>query len=429
MTSEPDRLQYHAQKFYESSAPDVVLNRYASRAETMSNKDLIRHVFHVCAWITLAHPVSDAARRTSATALSPIIVLTKMLGGRGGALLDDRAHTALLAVRSCCRLVLGMDSCEHRLDWENLQTLLLRVRKRKRGQIEDDLVASCTERVGEKSDIWMFKRLHRLNRRICKWNSFDFKERQEVASDLVRRFTEMMEEVEANCLQLRSLLYEVAAALSPPKARAQRNNYPQPLDDLAAEQLRLSARTQNDVRRLMLQGIALWRDRLQLEDEQIEPILSHVRYCIQRFEEQHGDVHAASAGRQWVRLKTALGCAAAGPAASQGRKQAGRATRKRGGKRTTSGGVYNPSQLVRSLRCVKQVVGGAMKLFCATCHHSITSDWYIELSNGVVRLLVPHAGHKVGGLRCGKYKPEVTDTMTRMDTMLPGLRPGLRTTL
>merc|ERR1712129_194667 len=167
-----------------------------------------------------------------------------------------------------------------------------------------------------------------------------------------------------------------------------------------------------DVRRIMMQGVALWRDVLQFEDQQIEPVLEHLRHCIQRFEEQHGDVHSACAGKQWAKLKIALRFAAADSPFMERKKQ--------GSRPTTKGGVYNPIQLVRCLRRVKQVKDRAMKLVCMACQHSITSDWYIERSDSNIRVLIPHGGHKVGRRRCGRYKPEVAATPTRLDTNLSG---------
>ena len=57
-------------------------------------------------------------------------------------------------------------------------------------------------------------------------------------------------------------------------------------DKLAAERLMKSPAVQKRVHNLMAQGLILWREGLDLEDVQIELILSHLRAMIHKFEEK-----------------------------------------------------------------------------------------------------------------------------------------------
>merc|ERR1712196_232950 len=117
-----------------------------------------------------------------------------------------------------------------------------------------------------------------------------------------------------------------------------------------------------------------WRERLQLEDEQIEPILARLRHCIQCFEKRCGDLTLACAGEQWGKQKIAIGSAPADMAPHQfepkhgSAKSASRAS-------TTKGGVYSPGAAKRSFSHVKQLRGSAVRLICSTCQHTVTSDW------------------------------------------------------
>merc|ERR1719221_1852914 len=97
-------------------------------------------------------------------------------------------------------------------------------------------------------------------------------ERHAMANTFEKRFAELTSNIELDTLHLRALLYEVATALSPPRPKCARNAERVCMDDLAAECLQKSALIQKSLRKIVSSCISLWRDQLQLEDEQIEPI-------------------------------------------------------------------------------------------------------------------------------------------------------------
>ena len=69
------------------------------------------------------------------------------------------------------------------------------------------------------SDTWMFKRVRRLNKRVHMWKNCSLDECQAKATDFERRLAALVNEDEVNTVHLRSLLYDGAAALSPPQAK------------------------------------------------------------------------------------------------------------------------------------------------------------------------------------------------------------------
>jgi len=418
MPSAAEKLQRHARMFYRSPAPDEVLERYSRKSEVMGGKELVRHMSHVCAWIALAQPLKDAAKRTRNDGLSPVLVLQKMLCLRGRAMLDDRARAALSAVLSSCTLMLRSGSCRRKRDWQKLRDLLPKSLPRNRDHMKELVAQSCHDQGGEERDIWMLKRVRRLNRRICKWENFEFNERQAYASELIRRFAETSSSDEMSSVHLRGLLYEVAAVVSCPRGKSARSDPREPLDDFAAERLRASALIQKELRRIMVQAIVLWRGRLRLEDEQIEPVLARMRYFIERFENRHGDLNLACEGRQWTKLKAAVGSTSTEPVTLLQPASCGQAAGKKRRMRTSSEGCYTPSERIRAFPCVKHRTSCAVRLFCATCQRSIVSDWYLEDATGKSYLLVPRRGHLIGRHKlCGLYRPKDSVIEKRDDTV------------
>lgn len=429
MCSAAEKLQRHAEKFYRSSAPERVLERYSRKSEAMGTEELVRHISHVCAWIALAQPLKSAAKRTSDNGLSPVILLRKMLSLRGRARLDDRARAALSAVRSSCKLILGSHASDLMHDWQKLRDALPKDSKRKRAQMGESVAKPCHNLGGEESNIWMFRRARRLTRRICNWEKLKPNQRQASVDSFARRLAAISMGDTICSVQLRGLLYDVAAALSPPRGKSLQSNPLEPMDPAAVERLRTSALIQKELRRIMVHCIFLWRSRLQLEDEQLEPVLARVHYYIQRFEKRHGELLLARGGKQWAKLKSAIGNTSmplqqpseVGPTANpqcssifftSAKKPCGTGN----GSSTTKGGIYTPNERIRSFPVVKQRSDCVVRLFCSTCQHSITSDWYLEHTSGKLCLLRPKSGHMVRGRKiCGTYVPHDGTTETYVD--------------
>ncbi|CAE8586850.1 unnamed protein product [Polarella glacialis] len=471
MPSDGTKSQRHAQRFRECSAPHAVLQKYLSTSKEMETRELLRHISHVCAWVALAQPLPDAAKRLGPTTitttmptgsndnnnndnnqnLSPVRLLSKMLRLRGRARLDDRVRVALEAVASCCKVALGSDpSCNsnsnnnssssnnnnsnnsnhdnnnryQRADWLELKSALPRFQKRHKAEMEPQSGDACFEA----ADVLMFKRVGRLNDGICRWqhlnnnttnnNNSDLLESLVLVADRKERLAETLQGADIDTLHLRKLLYEVIGALSPPRSTSQASDQMAPLDDLAAERLQKGAAIQKSVREILARGILAWRTQLQLEDLQIEPILGHVRNLIQEVEGRHIDVQHACEGKQWSKLKEAVGLTeAVSPAegmipGSQEEEQ--QQKRKHGtgfateakSHRSIEAGRYTPNAQIQALDCVVDRPQCEEVLLCTGCGLEVFSFWYVRrLRRKDYALLRPINGHRKAGFRCGDLKP------------------------
>eukprot|EP00928_Gymnodinium_smaydae_P046845 TRINITY_DN31229_c0_g1_i1.p1 TRINITY_DN31229_c0_g1~~TRINITY_DN31229_c0_g1_i1.p1 ORF type:complete len:478 (+),score=41.63 TRINITY_DN31229_c0_g1_i1:177-1436(+) len=397
---------------------------------------LLRHIAHVCAWIALAHPLEAAAHRNDKTNLSPVTVLSTLLGICRRKRLDDRVRQALDAVRSCCEVVLGSQSeaCEHTVDWKMLcDQLPTRQRKRKLNDMSTPSpkdIDSCASIYDiDKLDVVMLKRVERLNRCICKWQQRDLDDNIAASRDIEERLERILAAETIDTVALRKVLYELVGALSPPRLLPSPCAESLPMDELTALNLRKSAALQRRIRNMLLTGILTWRSQLQLEDEQIDPLLSRVGAFISHFEKMHSsDIRQACSWRQWKKLYAASasssddGIDAVGT--SDGKSAAGQRHHVRQGKASAKDGVYTPSASRKRLKYVEHRPSEEFTVRYGTCGHEIKSAWWFVRPGFPPRVLVPQNGHKIPmpptGKVCGKYRrvdggPTFSDLFANLD--------------
>ena len=300
------RLKRHARKFRECSVPGQVLQRYASKSEVMRRPDLLRHIAHVSAWVALAEPLDDASEPRGPGGLSPVRVLTEMLVRLGRKKLDSRVRMALEAVTSSCRMALQSQSRLRKEDWLHLRAALPMRREKpsaKPVQRNCDLGGS---------DELTFKRVRRVNRSVCQWRGRDVSAGLAVVSGVRERLAACLQSAKVDTAQLRKLLYQVIGALAPPRSKPRPRDEPLPLDVAAADRLEKTAKLQRAVRQILITGLHKWRNQFYLEDSQVAPVLAHVRRFIECFEQTHGAMQHACAGKQWQRLEEVVALDPAG---------------------------------------------------------------------------------------------------------------------
>lgn len=311
------KFKQHARKFRDCSKPSAVLQKYASKSEGMAWKELHRCITHVCAWVALAEPLLDAAKPIGDKNLSPVHVLTKMLGlRRPSTPLDDDVRAALQKVLPCCKVALESESCHHKEDWLKLKKSLppnLGKEKqpltdtRKRKQPLTDNVDTCNAEPlngfdVESTELLMSKRVRRFNHELTQWQDCTSFEKWVHVVRIYKQFERILMSQDVDTFQLHSLLYQVVGFLDAPQARSQSNGKP-----VVDDRLMTSTKTQSIVREILARGVNLWKHGLLLENLQIEPILGHTCEFIENFEKLHGHVQQACAGKQWQTLKVAAG--------------------------------------------------------------------------------------------------------------------------
>eukprot|EP00929_Paragymnodinium_shiwhaense_P032387 TRINITY_DN17950_c0_g1_i1.p1 TRINITY_DN17950_c0_g1~~TRINITY_DN17950_c0_g1_i1.p1 ORF type:complete len:465 (+),score=58.69 TRINITY_DN17950_c0_g1_i1:28-1422(+) len=412
-SSNESKLQRHARKFRECSSPGEVLERYRRKAPGMTASELQQHLCHVCAWIVLASPQSDGSRCVSASGLSPVRLLAMMLRLRGRQPVQARLRAALQAVSSCCSV--AVQSQEHLRseevsDWQALQNQLPRLRKRKAVDANATAAADQTLPVAvlpdahdsDAADITMFKRRKKLNDSMYRWTACGDAARKEFLLGTESRFRALSETAWQDLGALRSILYDLVAALAPPQAKPLSLQTGDASDVLPSEDATQSAPLQDGVRRMLVKALTKWRWDLWLEDCQIEPLLAHITNLLQQFKERHGDIALACAAKQWFQLLRVVGSDDTDVLKDQAGHSVAKARRHVERKRkvkeiaTQTGGVFVPSDVIRSLPYVFQS-SEVVDLVCSHCKAIVHASWLGRLK-GKHRIICPQNGHS----GCGK---------------------------
>jgi len=148
------------------------------------------------------------------------------------------------------------------------------------------------------------KRARRFHNELTLWRNCESSQQTERVSQLREHMAELSTEMDT--IKLRAFLCRVVAALSSPRSSSQ-DVSGEPLDAIAEERLKESASLQKSLREMLVWGLSTWRNTLNLEDEQIHHLLSHVRETVAHFEEQHGDIRLNSCARaQWGKIKSCV---------------------------------------------------------------------------------------------------------------------------
>eukprot|EP00928_Gymnodinium_smaydae_P025291 TRINITY_DN20198_c0_g3_i1.p1 TRINITY_DN20198_c0_g3~~TRINITY_DN20198_c0_g3_i1.p1 ORF type:complete len:493 (-),score=45.56 TRINITY_DN20198_c0_g3_i1:296-1774(-) len=400
------KLLYHAEKFAICTSPQKVLRRYTAKAKHMAKKELVRHISHVCAWIALAHPIERAACRYGGT-LSPVLVLSRMLALKCGARLDARGLLSLRAVRATCMRVLEhpQETVEYRQDWIDLLERIPAQSSRTKHKMSARAVEASSL-----DDALVWKRVRRLHVHIRKWVHQDLARQESIISDIEVQLAKLLEN-DLDCIDtiaLRRMMYEVVGALSCPRKKPGLTDVVAHMTEDDVERFRRSAKLQKRVRQILLTCVVTWRERLQLEDAQIEPVLSHLKYYIDSFEHGHLDVEYACAGKQWSKLKAAVGLledvvspstttVAPGPGHAASQRVEPKQETLTESKRSQASyrdGIYQPPAKVLALPTIEHDPDNPKVLKCTLCAFTMTSSWYFVQPKTKVRaVLIPHNGH------------------------------------
>jgi len=306
------RLQRHAQNYRMHEDHGKLLEKYAKNAVTLDRKTLLRCICHVGAWVTLL-PIDNTI--ALARDRSPVLLLAQLLRMRGTGKLTPWLHGVLRLVAG--RLVevkQNSGTCGASSQWKELRHSMPSKALSKHGRhqvaAKETMVSSNT--VG--------KRLRLFHNNMSLWNNCDMPQRCELVNQLQALKCKL--EGEMDTIQLRAFLRQLFAALSPPRALAQITSN-ESLDPVAESRLQQAALLQKSIRQMLLWGLSIWRNKLNLEDEQIHHLLMHAECMITRFEQSRKDISQCCAGKQWVLLKSFVMAADPQGQSSVKRKQPG----------------------------------------------------------------------------------------------------------
>lgn len=270
----------------------------------------------------------------------------------------------------------------HRPDWQRLRQSLPRLCRRPRMQLTDG-----EGRQSPGADVVMYKRLRKFQRGILKWHARDSaaSERALLAAEQCLR-----EAVEPSCaIHLRKALYDMIGELAPPRARASTHDDPVPMDAAAEETLRSGAARQKRVRKFFIAALARWRFEFNLEDDQIEPILEHVRLLVRSFESRHGSLQFACGCEFWQRLRVAVIGKTQGDG---GARPVERLT-----KSMISAGIWTPSDRAQALGTIQHRPADAKRLACVRCGAVLQSAWFFLHPTMRTEFVLVPRGHRTCG--------------------------------
>mmetsp|Transcript_124022 Transcript_124022/g.396530 ORF Transcript_124022/g.396530 Transcript_124022/m.396530 type:complete len:502 (+) Transcript_124022:93-1598(+) len=349
------RLQWHARRFAQESSASAIVARYAAVAEQWQPSTLLRHTAHVAAWVAFAP--HEGCELTEVEALlkklvDRLYVLSLSMPSRlRWALKHIHLHKderqccvtrrddfdvasliadvdvrvidesnlgmadAALPSQACLRHVLGVAptacdaSCtrvsdDHMFSFDGIGPRRDVAAKRK---LSPEMESRAPSPSTHLSSAITLERSCRFNRERHCWSTRDFTGRasrvarmESRIAVLVAHIGSMPSAVEARLL--RSVMREAAAALAAPRARWQPSDNLTALDANSVMRLRATAALQKRVRAVLMRAIQAWR-LSWADDEQIEPMLQHVRSLIGQFQGRSDvGVSEARAGPQWAEL-------------------------------------------------------------------------------------------------------------------------------
>merc|ERR1719171_401802 len=242
----------------------------------------------------------------------------------------------------------------------------------------------------------MMKRVRRMHDRRLRWEHESFAEKDRITAAMERELSgiDVASAGDIEGKMLRELLYGAFAALSYPRAKPVFHGGGVPMRLQDAEQLQMAAALQKRVRRILLEGLIVWRKQMNLEDIQIEPILVALRSQIERFERCTSmEVKQACGGTQWAKLKNAIWDE---EEETDLPRVPSRTGVNAGSRAAIIGQVYTPHEKIRQLAAVRQREPG-VTLKCNACGFEINSSWYVKDKDGVEKVLRPHNGHAACG--------------------------------
>eukprot|EP00928_Gymnodinium_smaydae_P090713 TRINITY_DN74472_c0_g1_i1.p1 TRINITY_DN74472_c0_g1~~TRINITY_DN74472_c0_g1_i1.p1 ORF type:complete len:456 (+),score=29.86 TRINITY_DN74472_c0_g1_i1:182-1549(+) len=369
------------------------MDKYAEASASLDRAKLLRCICHVGAWVALL-PEKDVIACVGASGRSPIKLLTQLLQMRGRGKMTEWMRGALqLVSRRASKHTLNESA---RSAWAELRRCLpTGLKSVPKSPV---LRSSCA------SERFARKRLVLFEKELQLWSHIDDQQKAVRLRALEEQYGKLSSCEHLDPIQLRLFLRQVAAAISSPRALSAHDTGV-PMDVFASESLRHASARQHSLRRMLTWALTAWREAFQ--DEQIEPILDHIRDFVTKFELMHGTISCACSAKQWRRLK----------AASEGRTNpsdadsVARVRRKHNEyqrrlttKSSQRDGVYTPAAEVIAYPYVSQ--GPSIDLQCTVCAGIVTSCWYAKCGTRYgdkKRVIVPLNGH--AGCKGSRLKP------------------------
>jgi hypothetical protein len=286
------RLQSHADQYAGSDNRGKFLRRYATGAVALKRSILLRCICHVGAWVALL-PEDDVVEMFGGR--SPALVLAQLLRMRGPGKLTPWLSGVLRLVS------VGLREIKHRngasVQWEDVGRAL--PQKMMSGGGGSEKVTQETP-----TSILTKKRALLFHNEVAMWGNCDISQKNERVRQLEIRIAELKTNMDT--VKLRAVMRQLVAALSPPRATVQESSR-EPLSTDAEQRLQCTAAWQRSIREMLVWCIDTWRNYLNLEDEHIQHILTHLRHLITTLEENHGDIQSrVCAAQQWHSLKSVI---------------------------------------------------------------------------------------------------------------------------
>ena len=225
-----------------------------------------------------------------------------------------------------------------------------------------------------------------FQRCVNQWHNTAADQRKAKVSSWASQLQGFKNDAPESLRSLRSLILQLAAALSPPRVAGSEWQSQNGQDDVEAPSRAFQV-DQKAIKKTLLEALALWRS-FDLEDSEIEPVRNRVEYLVQKFEECHASIDCAASCSLWRRLKEACG-AQADPTSSNAMSK-----RHRSGKRSTVKETYSPGENRAKLKTIVHKPSEPKVLRCDRCSYELVSCWYfVHPTKHSTSVLVPNNGH------------------------------------
>lgn len=259
---------------------------------------LLRYTCHVGAWVALL-PLDAAAEAGGLSGLSPVSLLAMLLRQRGKGSLTPWLQEILQLVRAQLNGVgatpwaetLTSQAKEH---WDGLGKIMPGSTVTHSGPMRE-----LPSPLDVQSPRVHSKRLRLLDRAIMRWDMNSDKECY--VSSLEYALDSISGDTDQDAGTLREVLRGAVASLAHPRAKPESGTSHEIMDGPTADNLKRSAALQLRIRRVVIKSIIAWREQWA-DDEQIEPMLEHVRRLIANFKLRLGNLCYASAGKAWSQV-------------------------------------------------------------------------------------------------------------------------------
>ena len=254
--------RFHAGKFQKSNQGKV-LDRYFNAFTSFQAANLRRHACHVSAWVALLEE-KVILKPQGLQGMSPIRLLLQMLRhGKGrkhrhGIKLKGFLVPVLARVRQMSQE--GQIVCsEHFEDIDQLQQML-----------------SCV-------DSPQLPPMRRFQRHILTWQNLSIEAREGLTTKLSARLAQILQVKQVHPGRLLQLIFQSAAALSPPRVEVADNNQSTVSNESSV--VVGAGWVQGHLRKILFKSLRAWR-ALGLDWKTVEPAVLRITIFLEKFEER-----------------------------------------------------------------------------------------------------------------------------------------------